>query len=233
MSELARQAGLPLLDPLREAAIQLPQGLPPLGRRFGGDQIRQTFHLGQIELACIESAPGESTRFGGHAVRQTPESIQYGRDNRAASMQVKLHHVFTGKAGRTRKPENQTAIQQFATIGVVQCGERCPPGRWRRLASQALQCRRGLGSGDSKHGHPCPPGTAGGGEDRLAHETGLKDRRNRGITAFLTHPRWPAAPKRQRRRRRPGAFSRAVPRWACRRRESPEGCPYPRGRKPA
>ena len=44
----------------------LPQSLAPLGRRLGLDEIGQTFHAGQIELAVLKArrvnSPGSARR---------------------------------------------------------------------------------------------------------------------------------------------------------------------------
>ncbi len=59
-----QQLRAPLLRQRAERAVHLPQRLSPLPFRLRIDQIGETFHRGEVELARLEGAAGEFPGFG-------------------------------------------------------------------------------------------------------------------------------------------------------------------------
>ena len=101
------------------------------------DEIVESFGLGQIELAVLESAPGKFPGLGWPNIFECGQRREQSRQHRASAMDVKFRNVFTGRAGRTRKPQHHRIVDRpLADIPKQRAGGH---SRRRQFASQRGQ----------------------------------------------------------------------------------------------
>jgi hypothetical protein len=86
VSQAAQQLRPPTLIELSELTRQLTPRLSPLGFSFRIDEIRQAFRRREVELAMLESAPGELARLGQSRVRQLRQNIKRRGDAGATAV---------------------------------------------------------------------------------------------------------------------------------------------------
>ena len=82
--------------------------------RLGHHQVGKAFHRGQIKLAVFKRAASEFARLRGRRPSICDKRRKYRRDDRMATMQLKLGDIFAGFALRPRKPERQRLIDDLA-----------------------------------------------------------------------------------------------------------------------
>ncbi len=101
-----------LIEPaLRPCSVR--DGKPALRLCLGLDQIAERFGLEKIELSIQKRALCELARLGMPHTGEMPTKLfKDGGNNRAAAMKMKLGAILSGKAGRPRKEQHQTAIQR-------------------------------------------------------------------------------------------------------------------------
>src|SRR5437764_822835 len=86
----ARAPLTPSFGAVADQSLQLLKGLPTLCRRLGGDEIAQSLHRGEIELAVFESAPRKFAGFSHAAPRHRAERLEHPGDNRMTTMQLQF-----------------------------------------------------------------------------------------------------------------------------------------------
>ena len=64
----------PRLGPVPDQTLELPERLPPLGRRLRGNEVGQAFDFGQIEAPVLEGAPRELARLSKPAALDAPKA---------------------------------------------------------------------------------------------------------------------------------------------------------------
>lgn len=119
----------PTLDQSGQGAVELPQRLPPLGRRFGGDEIGETFDRGEVQAAIPESPGGEFAGLGGSEARSGCQAFEQGSGDGGPAMDVKLGHILAAEAVRARQPEDQAPVQGLACFRMAQIPDAGAPGR--------------------------------------------------------------------------------------------------------
>ena len=142
--------GAPVAGAIAEQALQLTQCLSALTVGVGGDEVVQTFGLGEIELAVLERTAGE---FAG---LRRPDLVEGGERGKqcgqhgAPAMDVKFRDVLASRAGGMRKPKHHRIVNRLPA-GVA---EQSASGDARRghLAGQRGQDGTSLRSGHANDG---------------------------------------------------------------------------------
>src|ERR1700733_7634563 len=80
------QSPPPRFGAISNYPLQLPKCLPPLRRRFRGDQIAEPFDGGEIEPPCFEGATREFARLSKTATRDSSERAEHTGDHRVAAV---------------------------------------------------------------------------------------------------------------------------------------------------
>jgi len=107
------------------------------------NEIVESFGLRQVELTVLESAAGEFTRLGRANIFEPGQRGEQGGQHRAAAMDMKFRDVFSGRAGRTRKPQDQGAVDRM-TAGRIDQGPQCrSPRRRYRSTTKSDHCSLG------------------------------------------------------------------------------------------
>ena len=107
--ERTQQTAAPGLDLLAEGAFHLPQRLASLRLGLGGDEIGETFDLGQVELAVVEGAAREGAGLG-RLEALCHKAFSHRGDDRRAAMDMQLHHILAGEAGGAGEPERESIV---------------------------------------------------------------------------------------------------------------------------
>src|SRR6185437_5586784 len=163
-----------------KGALHLPERLPPLALRFRCHQVGEAFHRGQIELAVLESSPGELAGLGRAQALDVAEHVEHRGDHGEAAVQLQLGDVLAGLALRRGKPQRQRLIDKVARCGIADAAER-GHARGGDLTGQRAQRRASArpGNADDSDGR----GRAAGGESEdggaLGHR-GAGERRRGG-----------------------------------------------------
>ena len=69
--------------------------MPPLTFGLRHHQVGKAFHRSEVELAILESTPGELTGLCGTKASDARKSGEHGLYDRPPAMQLKLGDVFT------------------------------------------------------------------------------------------------------------------------------------------
>ena len=117
----------------------LPQGLAPLRRRLGRDQVGDALRGREVQLAVQEGAAGELPRLG-RAGAGGDQGLRHAGDHRRPAVQVQFRRILAGVAARPGEPEHQGVVQHLATLRVAQAAQR---GHAR--------CRQAAAAGQRRH----------------------------------------------------------------------------------
>ena len=114
----------PHVGPIADQTLKLPKCLAALRRSFSRNQIRQALDGGEIEPAVIEGAAGKLTGLGRPAPFDAFQRVEHRSDDGVTAVELQLRHVVAGFAVRTRKPQHQRLIDNFAGRGIPHARER-------------------------------------------------------------------------------------------------------------
>src|SRR5205085_7996308 len=102
----------------------LAECLPPLGWRFGKNQIAKSLHRSEIELAILEGAPCELTGLCQPAALYRSKRFQYAGDHCLTAMQLQLRDVLAGLAVRRGEPQRERLVDRLTARRIVHARER-------------------------------------------------------------------------------------------------------------
>ncbi len=117
--------------------------------RLGIDEVGEPFDFGQVELAVLEGTARELAGLGEPCAGTRQHRVDDTPDHRAASMHVKLGHVFAGEASRALEPEHKAAVEKLS-VRRSDCAQARLPGG-RRAAANRVQHVARVGTGDADH----------------------------------------------------------------------------------
>src|SRR5690606_12346601 len=109
-----------------QPAAEPRQGLPALRFRLRRDEVAETFHLGEIELAVLEGAPCELSRLGEPHAGLRGKSPKQAAYHGGRTVHLKLSAVLAGEAVRSREPGDEPGIDGRAV--ETERVEGKPPG---------------------------------------------------------------------------------------------------------
>ena len=149
---------------LAERPFGLAQGLAPLCRGLGVDQVGQALDAGEVELAVLEGATGELAWLRQPAALDAADRLEHGLHHGAAAVHLQLGHVLPGLAPGRSEPQRQGVVDELARRGVPHApeGGKAWPGPRRRHPVEHAPRRRPR---YADHGHAGPAVAAGEGID--------------------------------------------------------------------
>ena len=121
------QSQPPRLGAIADQPFELAKRLPPLCRRFRGNEIGETFNRREIEPAIFERATRELAGLGQTAPLDHRQCVEYGSHHRMPAVQLQLRDILAGLAVRRGEPQRQRLIDPLAR-------RRMPHPHQRRLA---------------------------------------------------------------------------------------------------
>ena len=98
-------------------------GLSPLRLRLCLDQIGKPLHLGKIDLAIEECAPGEFPGLGQPQSGNARQRLDDRRRDGAPASDADFRHLLSGEAARRAKPGDQGPIKRFVGVRVAQSSQ--------------------------------------------------------------------------------------------------------------
>jgi hypothetical protein len=109
----------------RQDAFHEAHCLPALHLGFRGQQVPETFDLGQIQSAIQKGPAGEFSGIRRTEVRRRTQNLQDPPENRRTAMQLEFYDIFSGEAGWSGKEDDNRLIELLATGRVAQPACRC------------------------------------------------------------------------------------------------------------
>ena len=98
-------------------------GLSPLRLRLRLDQIGKPLHLGKIDLAVDERAPGEFPGLGETQSGNERQRLDDRRRDGAPASDADFRHLLAGEAARRAKPGDQGPVERLVGVRVAQSSQ--------------------------------------------------------------------------------------------------------------